>query len=90
MRFNASGLWRTSASGEMFPWRAQNVTFVCVTTDGLVMQAQTIEAKRAMLKAAQEGDLEWTRGSTLRSTSATLGAGTAASSPTFTPRTQTR
>lgn len=57
MRFDAPGLRRTSASGEGFPWRAQDVTFVCVTADGLVTQAQTIGEKRAMLGAADNGDL---------------------------------
>src|ERR1700694_868377 len=57
MRFDASGLRRTSALGEVFPWRAQDVTFVCVTADGLVTQAQTIGEKRAILEAADDGDL---------------------------------
>jgi hypothetical protein len=57
MRFDASGLRRTSTSGEVFPWRAQDVTLVCVTADGLVTQAQAIGEKRAMLEAAGHGDL---------------------------------
>jgi hypothetical protein len=57
MRFDASGLRRTGASGDVFPWRAQDVTFVCVTACGLVTQAQTIEETRAMLEAADDGDL---------------------------------
>ncbi len=35
----------------------KDVTFVCVTAGGLVTQAQTIGDKRAMLEAADDGDL---------------------------------
>jgi hypothetical protein len=57
MKFDASRLRRTSASGEVFPWRAQDVTFVRVAADGMVTQAQTIGEKRAILEAADDGDL---------------------------------
>lgn len=55
--FDTSSLRHTSASGEIFPWRAQDVTLIRVATSGLVTQAQTIGEKQAMLDTADGDDL---------------------------------
>jgi hypothetical protein len=57
MKFETSSLRRTSASGEIFPWRASDVTLIRVAARGAVTQAQTIGAKQAMLDTADDDDL---------------------------------
>ena len=49
MKFETSSLRRTSESDDVLPWRAGDVTFICVTATGTVTQAKRIEEKRAIL-----------------------------------------
>ncbi len=48
---------RTTSSAESLPWLAGTVTLLRIGADGLVTQAKTDAAKRAMLGAAEETDL---------------------------------
>ncbi|MEU4245848.1 hypothetical protein AB0F15_00365 [Amycolatopsis sp. NPDC026612] len=48
---------RTTSSAESLPWLAGTVTLLRIGADGLVTQAKTDAAKRAMLGAAEESDL---------------------------------
>ena len=57
MKFDTSSLRLTSASGEIFPWRANDVTLIRVASDGAVTQAQTIGEKQTMLDTAYDDDL---------------------------------
>jgi len=57
MKFDTAALRRASDSSDVLPWRAGGVTFIRVSTDGEVAQAQTVEAKRAMLDGANTDDL---------------------------------
>ena len=56
MKFETSSLRRTSESDDVLPWRAGDVTFICVTATGTVTQAKRIEEKRAILDAVGPDD----------------------------------